>query len=248
MMENLLKPQNKIKNKNINENIKKLLNNVNEACIKANKNFEDIIIIGVTKTVEPVYINEAIKCGIKHIGENKVQEFLEKKDKLNLENIKTHFIGTLQTNKVKKIVGQVDMIQSVDSIKLAKEISRVSTERNLITDILLEINIGKETTKSGIFKEEIIDILGRISILPNIKVKGLMSIPPSCENKMESRKYFSKIFDVFIDMRSQKLDNIDMKYISMGMSDDYFEAILEGANIIRPGTAIFGNRFYKYKV
>jgi pyridoxal phosphate enzyme, YggS family len=240
MMEKLLNSQDK--NNLIKKNIEKIFENVDKTCSKIGKKFEDIIIVGVTKTVDSDSINTAIACGIKHIGENKVQEYLQKKDILNLKNITTHFIGTLQTNKVKKIVGQVDMIQSVNSIKLADEISKTSLALDITTNVLLEVNIGKEQSKSGLFKEELMLVLNSISQMKNIKVKGLMTIPPFCESKFESRKYFNRIFDIFVDITDQKLDNIDMQYLSMGMSADYNEAILEGANIIRPGTAIFGSR------
>ena len=153
-------------------------------------------------------------------------------------------IGHLQTNKVRQIVGKVDMIESVDSIKLAKEISDQSLKRNLSTDILVEVNIGGEESKSGISPENLEDLLYHIAKLPAIKVQGLMTIPPICENKQKICRYFENMRKLFIDISSKKIDNINMNVLSMGMSDDYMEAIREGATMVRIGSALFGARNY----
>lgn len=216
-----------------------------EAAMKAGKTRDDITFLSATKTVEPEYINYAISLGLSYIGENKVQELLSKYDEYNLENCSLQFIGHLQSNKVKQIVGKVDLIQSIDSIKLAKEVSKCSLKNNITSDILVEVNIGKEENKSGVMPEMLEELVEEISILPAVNVKGLMTIPPICEKNDEIRRYFEKMNRLFLDISSKKLDNISMDILSMGMSRDYYEAILEGANMVRIGSALFGNRIYK---
>ncbi|MDD6708879.1 MAG: YggS family pyridoxal phosphate-dependent enzyme [Ruminococcus sp.] len=216
-----------------------------EAAMKAGKTRDDITFLSATKTVEPEYINYAISLGLSYIGENKVQELLSKYDEYNLENCSLQFIGHLQSNKVKQIVGKVDLIQSIDSIKLAKEVSKCSLKNNITSDILVEVNIGKEENKSGVMPEMLEELVEEISILPAVNVKGLMTIPPICEKNDEIRRYFEKMNRLFLDISSKKLDNVSMDILSMGMSSDYYEAILEGANMVRIGSALFGNRIYK---
>lgn len=216
-----------------------------EAAMKAGKTREDITFLSATKTVEPDYINYAISLGLSYIGENKVQELLSKYDQYNLENCSLQFIGHLQSNKVRQIVGKVDLIQSIDSMKLAKEVSKCSLKNNITSDILVEVNIGKEENKSGVMPEMLEELVEEISTLPAVNVKGLMTIPPICEKKDEIRRYFEKMNRLFLDISSKKLDNVSMDILSMGMSSDYYEAILEGANMVRIGSALFGNRIYK---
>lgn len=216
-----------------------------EAAMKAGKTRDDITFLSATKTVEPEYINYAISLGLSYIGENKVQELLSKYDEYNLENCSLQFIGHLQSNKVKQIVGKVDLIQSIDSIKLAKEVSKCSLKNNITSDILVEVNIGKEKNKSGVMPEMLEELVEEISTLPAVNVKGLMTIPPICEKNDEIRRYFEKMNRLFLDISSKKLDNVSMDILSMGMSSDYYEAILEGANMVRIGSALFGNRIYK---
>lgn len=216
-----------------------------EAAMKAGKTREDITFLSATKTVEPEYINYAISLGLSYIGENKVQELLSKYDQYNLENCSLQFIGHLQSNKVRQIVGKVDLIQSIDSMKLAKEVSKCSLKNNITSDILVEVNIGKEENKSGVMPEMLEELVEEISTLPAVNVKGLMTIPPICEKKDEIRRYFEKMNRLFLDISSKKLDNVSMDILSMGMSSDYYEAILEGANMVRIGSALFGNRIYK---
>lgn len=216
-----------------------------EAAIKAGKTRDDITFLSATKTVEPEYINYAISLGLSYIGENKVQELLSKYDQYNLENCSLQFIGHLQSNKVRQIVGKVDLIQSIDSMKLAKEVSKCSLKNNITSDILVEVNIGKEENKSGVMPEMLEELVEEISTLPAVNVKGLMTIPPICEKKDEIRRYFEKMNRLFLDISSKKLDNVSMDILSMGMSSDYYEAILEGANMVRIGSALFGNRIYK---
>lgn len=216
-----------------------------EAAMKAGKTRDDITFLSATKTVEPEYINYAISLGLSYIGENKVQELLSKYDQNNLENCSLQFIGHLQSNKVRQIVGKVDLIQSIDSMKLAKEVSKCSLKNNITSDILVEVNIGKEENKSGVMPEMLEELVEEISTLPAVNVKGLMTIPPICEKKDEIRRYFEKMNRLFLDISSKKLDNVSMDILSMGMSSDYYEAILEGANMVRIGSALFGNRIYK---
>lgn len=216
-----------------------------EAAMKAGKTRDDITFLSATKTVEPEYINYAISLGLSYIGENKVQELLSKYDEYNLEDCSLQFIGHLQSNKVKQIVGKVDLIQSIDSIKLAKEVSKCSLKNNITSDILVEVNIGKEENKSGVMPEMLEELVEEISTLPAVNVKGLMTIPPICEKNDEIRRYFEKMNRLFLDISSKKLDNVSMDILSMGMSSDYYEAILEGANMVRIGSALFGNRIYK---
>ena len=216
-----------------------------EAAMKAGKTRDDISFFSATQNVEPEYISYAISLGLSYIGENKVQELLSKYDQYNLENCSLQFIGHLQSNKVRQIVGKVDLIQSIDSMKLAKEVSKCSLKNNITSDILVEVNIGKEENKSGVMPEMLEELVEEISTLPAVNVKGLMTIPPICEKKDEIRRYFEKMNRLFLDISSKKLDNVSMDILSMGMSSDYYEAILEGANMVRIGSALFGNRIYK---
>ena len=223
----------------------KLINErIAEAAQKVGKSREDITFLAATKTVEPEVINHAISLGLDHIGENKVQELLSKYDSYNLENCSLQFIGHLQTNKVRQIVDKVDLIQSVDSVKLANEIAKQSLKLNKTTDILVEVNIGREENKSGVYPENLEELLCEISEIEGISVKGLMTIPPICDNKHKISKYFNNMHNIFIDISQKKLDNISMTILSMGMSADYYEAILEGANMVRIGSSLFGARDY----
>ncbi len=218
--------------------------NIDEACARAGRARDDVRLLAVTKTVDADRINQAIALGVKQIGENRVQEFLGKKDALHLTDVQTHLIGHLQTNKVRQIVGQVDMIQSVDSERLAQAISRVSVERGIVTPILVEVNIGGEEAKSGVAPDRLEELLEKIHAFEGIKVRGLMTVPPILTKESEKRVIFSKMYQLFVDNRAKKLDNIDMLELSMGMSGDYVEAILEGSTIVRVGSAIFGARHY----
>lgn len=229
----------------IEYNYKYINERISEAAEKVGKSRKDITFLSATKTVEPQYINYVISLGLDHIGENKVQELLSKYEEYNLDNCSLQFIGHLQSNKVRQIVGKVDLIQSVDSLKLAKEISRVSQNKELTTDILIEVNIGKEENKSGIMPEMLEELIYQVRELPSINIKGLMTIPPICDNSDKIRRYFYDMNKMFLDISSKKLDNVSMDILSMGMSSDYYEAILEGANMVRIGSALFGKRIYK---
>lgn len=228
----------------VEDNYKAIRDKVYNTAVKAGRNPQDVRLMAVTKTVESVYINKAIDLGASLIGENRVQEYLGKKDELHLDGVEKHLIGHLQTNKVKQIVGEVDMIESVDSFKLAKEISRVSVAKGVVSNVLVEVNVGKEESKSGIFAEQLEELLYEISELPSVKVKGLMTIPPICESESEVSQYFASMYQSFIDIRDKKIDNIEMNILSMGMSGDFEAAVANGSNIVRVGSAIFGARKY----
>ncbi len=228
----------------VGDNYKAIKTRVEEAVVKAGRNPGDVRLMAVTKTVESVYINRVLDLGADLIGENRVQEYLGKKDELHLDGVEKHLIGHLQTNKVKQIVGEVDMIESVDSIKLAKEISKVSSNKGIVTDVLVEVNVGREESKSGVYMEQLEQLLAEIAQMDGIKVRGLMTIPPICDSEKEVSEYFSAMYQSFIDIRDKKLDNINMDILSMGMSGDFEAAVANGSNIVRVGSAIFGERKY----
>lgn len=228
----------------IEENYKFIKNNIAESAIKSGRNPEDIRFMGVTKTVDSLYINHAIELGVDLIGENRVQEYLGKRGELTLDGVEKHLIGHLQTNKVRQIVGEVDMIDGVDSVKIAQEIGKVSLKKGIVSEILLEINIGQEDSKFGFDSSQITETVHEISEIDGIHINGLMTIPPICENESEIRKFFMNMYAIFLDIKAKKSDNVNMDILSMGMSGDYTEAILEGANMVRVGSSLFGKRVY----
>ena len=229
----------------IDENLKYIAEEIAEAALKSGRKSEDISLMAVTKTVESKFINYAVDKGIGLIGENKVQEFLMKEPELNLSKCKAHMIGHLQSNKVKKIVGKVDTIQSVDSVAIAREIGKRSVEAGVNTKILLEVNVGNEESKFGFSPDEVFERACEISEINGIVIDGLMCVAPICEKDAEIRRIFSNMRRLFIDIEGKKRDNINMNVLSMGMSGDYKNAILEGANLVRIGSAIFGSRIYR---
>lgn len=224
------------------ENLQRIEETIHDACAQSARKREDVTLLAVTKTVPSERINAAIQLGIGQIGENRVQEFMQKRDSLLLDKAAVHLIGHLQTNKVRRIVGNVQMIESVDSLRLATAISRCSEECGIITPVLVEVNIGGEVAKSGVAPDALEELLGNMHELKGLHVCGLMTIPPIFEKECEKRQVFSKMYQLFIDIRDKKLDNIDMQVLSMGMSGDYREAILEGATLVRIGSALFGER------
>lgn len=224
------------------ENYKLITQNIARAAEKSGRKYKDITLLAATKTVDIEVINHAINSGIQFVGENRVQEFLAKyKDFLPVNK---HFIGHLQTNKVKDIIDKVSLIHSVDSYRLAEEISKQAKKIGIIIDILLEINIGQESSKSGFYYDEALTAVEKIACLGGVRIKGLMAIPPICENSEQNRHYFAKMKKLFIDIGNKKIDNSSMEILSMGMSDDYAVAIEEGATMVRLGTALFGRRNY----
>ena len=208
---------------------------------KSGRKDGEVILLAATKTVAPEIINEAINLGITHIGENRVQEFLSKNDAIT-KNVTRHFIGHLQTNKVKDIVGKVSMIESVHSLKLAREIGKCSEKLGTITDVLIEINIGGEESKSGFSPDEIDAAIDEMSAISGIRIRGLMCIPPICEKSEQVREYFNTMSKLFVDIGLKKRDNVTMEFLSMGMSSDFEDAIECGSNLVRVGTALFGKR------
>ncbi len=211
--------------------------------IDGGKTAPDVTLMLATKTVDTERIAYAVnECGIKAIGENRVQELLDKYEDVKDLPCELHFIGTLQTNKVKYIVGKVDLIHSVDSEKLAKEIDVRASKLGIVQDILVEINCGKEENKSGIMPEDVYEFLEKISTYSNIRIIGVMTMAPKCENKSDYHNYFSQIYKLFIDICEKKLDNINKPILSMGMSDSYLQAVQNGSNMVRVGSAVFGKR------
>lgn len=224
------------------ENYKEITENIARAAEKSGRKPQEITLLAATKTVDVDVINHAIVSGISYIGENRVQEFLSKYQ--DYAPVNKHFIGHLQTNKVKDIIDKVSLIHSVDSYHLAEEISKQAVKRGITVDILLEINVGDEQSKSGFSYDCAIASAEEIAKLDGVKIKGLMAIPPICENSEQNRPYFAKMKKLFIDIDNKKIDNSSMDILSMGMSDDYTVAIEEGANMVRLGTALFGRRNY----
>lgn len=223
----------------IDENIKKIMFNVQEAKAKYRSPDDEIKIMAVTKTVAPEAVNRAVSAGITLLGENRVQEYLGKKDFYN-PKAEVHFIGHLQTNKVKYIIKDIPLIHSVSSFKLAEEINRCAAKINKVQDVLAEVNIGREESKSGIMPEDTEEVLRKMSELKNIRVKGLMTIPPDTQ----SEEFLYKMHSLYIDISEKNIDNISMDILSMGMSGDYVAAVKYGSNILRIGSAMFGARIY----
>lgn len=218
------------------ENYKEICYNIENAKIKYGT---DVRLMAVTKTVSPEKINFAVSQGITLLGENRVQEFMTKKDAYD-SRAEVHFIGHLQSNKVKYIINDVKLIQSVDSLKLANEIDKLAEKYNKVMEILIEINIGDEASKSGISKDNLVDFVYRIAELKNIKINGLMAIPPIGSGE----KVFAEMNELFMDIKSKNIDNVSMNVLSMGMSGDYELALKHGSNLIRIGTRLFGARKY----
>lgn len=225
-----------------NENYKYIQENIAQAALAAGKNAQEITLLAATKTVPAEMINHAIHCGITTIGENRVQEFLDKYESLRTDLCDCQFIGRLQSNKVKYIIDKVSLVQSLDSLRLAKEISRLAEKHGKTMGVLVEVNIGREKSKGGILPEALAEFIDEIRLLPGIAVKGLMAIPPICENSVELLGYFSKMREYYVDITTKKIDNVTMQYLSMGMSEDYAAAITQGANMVRIGSALFGKR------
>lgn len=232
----------KLSAKEFDQNYKAVMEKFNSALESVGKTSNDVILLAATKTVDVDTINYAISKGITHVGENKVQELLSKHNSLNPVN--EHFIGHLQTNKVKDVIDRVSLIQSVDSIKLAREISKQAQKRGIVMDILLEVNIGKEESKWGFLPKDIFSAVKEISTFTNLRICGLMTIPPICEDTEAQSKFFREMYNLYVDIRDQKIDNTNISILSMGMSDDFDLAIKEGANLVRVGTALFGKRNY----
>lgn len=221
----------------VSENLKRVQYNIAEAKAKYRNENDDVRLMAVTKTVPYEIVNSVIEQGVDLLGENRVQEYLDKKDHYD-KNAEVHFIGHLQTNKVKYIVDSVKCIHSVDSLKLAAEIEKLAEKNGIVMNVLIEVNIGGEESKSGISTDMLDELVYGISEMKNIKLCGLMTIPPVGNSEF----YFEKMQRIFEDLKAKKVDNVSIDILSMGMSADYVEAIKYGSNIVRVGSAIFGAR------
>ena len=230
----------------IRDNVKQIQDNIAAAAIRAGRDPEEIALCAATKMNDASRVREAIAGGIKVCGENRAQELLEKYEQGAYEGAALHFIGHLQKNKVRQLVGKAELICSVDSYELAAEINKRAAALGIIQDILIEITIGAEEAKSGIAPEELDDLLEKITEFSSVRVLGLMAIPPICAVPEENRIYFRRMKQLFVDIGRKKYDNnnVCMKILSMGMSADYEVAVEEGSNLVRVGTAIFGARNY----
>ncbi|MEG2044626.1 MAG: YggS family pyridoxal phosphate-dependent enzyme [Clostridia bacterium] len=223
------------------ENLKQIYNKVEKAAIKSGRTVSDIKILAATKTQDAKTVNRAIELGITCIGENRVQDFLSKYDDIN-KNIEIHFIGSLQKNKIRYIIDKVNLIESVNSYSLAYEINKYAAKIGKIMDILIEINISEEESKAGMMPSDVYDEILKISALKNVKIQGLMAIIQKNSEITKKIEDFQKMYRFFVDIKAKKIDNVSMRYLSLGMSEDYELAIENGANLIRLGTCIFGKR------
>jgi len=228
----------------IRDNMKDVQQKIAQACEKANRSTSEVTLIAVSKTKPVSMLQEAYDAGARDFGENKVQELVDKIPQLP-KDIRWHMIGHLQRNKVKYIVDKVYLIHSVDSVRLAEEISKEALKKQVEVNILVEVNIAGEESKFGTGEQEAIALVEEIAKLPGIKIKGLMTIAPFVENSEENRKYFSKLKQLSVDIMQKNIDNVSMNILSMGMTGDYMVAVEEGATYVRVGTGIFGERNYK---
>lgn len=227
----------------IQENLAIVEEHILSACAGSGRNRDDVTLIAVSKTKPLEMLLEAYDLGCRDFGENKVQELVEKYEQMP-KDIRWHMIGHLQRNKVKYIVDKVYLIHSVDSLRLAEEISKEAVKKNVNVSILVEVNVADEKSKFGITVEETISLVEAIAQLPNIVIKGLMTIAPYVENSEENRLYFAKLKQIYVDIIHKNIDNVFMEELSMGMTGDYEVAIEEGATLVRVGTGIFGERQY----
>jgi pyridoxal phosphate enzyme (YggS family) len=218
---------------------------IEAACKKVGRNPNDITLIAVSKTVESPKVREAVAAGVDNLGENRVQELVKKYEDLKDIDIKWHMIGHLQKNKVKYIIDKTVLIHSVESLSLAEEIDKRAKKAGIVANVLIELNIGEEESKFGIKEENVYDFVKSMEEFENIKVSGLMTVAPFCENPEDVRWVFKKMKDIYDKISAMNLKNAEMKYLSMGMTNDFEIAIEEGSNMIRIGTAIFGARKYK---
>ena len=228
----------------IAENVAAIRARMNEAAIAAGRDPSSILLCAATKMNDSENVRQAIAAGVDCCGENRVQELTQKLSENAYAGSHIHFIGHLQTNKVKQVVGKAELIQSVDSLRLLEAIQKEAASQCICQDILLEVNIGREESKSGFLKEELAEILEQIGSFPNIRVRGLMAIPPICQDSTKNRDFFQEMYNLSVDITAKKYDNVCVDILSMGMSDDYATAIACGSTMIRVGTAIFGKRLY----
>ena len=229
----------------IRENIITVQENIRRACEKSGRAVEEVTLIAVSKTKPLSMIEEAYAAGMREFGENKPQEMRDKA-KLFTEPVNWHMIGTLQSNKIKYVVGTACMIHSVDSMALAAAIEKEAAKKELVMDVLLEVNMAEEESKHGFSAEEIVAAVTETAQMPHLRLRGLMTVAPYTENAEENRIYFRKMKDLLVDINAKNIDNVSMDCLSMGMSSDYEVAIEEGATMVRIGTGIFGERDYSH--
>lgn len=227
----------------LKENYDKVAENIAAACRNSGRDVKDVTLIAVSKTKPVSMLQEIYDHGCRNFGENKVQELAEKYE-IMPKDIKWHMIGHLQRNKVKYIVDKVCLIHSVDSLRLAEEISKEALKKNVEVDILIEVNVAMEESKYGVAPSEAPSLAAQIALLPGIHVKGLMTIAPYVENSEENRQYFAQLKQLSVDISAKNIDNVTMDILSMGMTGDYEVAVSEGASLVRVGTGIFGERHY----
>ncbi len=228
------------------ENYLEVLDKVSSGLDKAGRDRSECTLVAVSKTKPLELLKQAYEAGCRDFGENYVQELVDKIPQMP-EDIRWHMIGHLQTNKVKYLIGKTYLIHSVDTVKLAREIGKQSEKAGIVTDILLEVNVAKEESKFGFTEDNILESVKEISSIPGVRIKGLMTSAPICENPEENRIYFQKLKQLSIDIKKQNIDNVYMGFLSMGMSGDYEVALDEGSTFVRVGTAIFGERDYSKK-
>lgn len=228
----------------IEENVRRIRQEIAQAALEVGRNSADIRLCAATKMNDAQAVRRAIQAGVDCCGENRVQELAAKQAENAYAGVPVHFIGHLQTNKVRQVVGQVDLIQSVDSARLLQAINNEAQRRGIVQNVLLEVNIGGESSKSGFLADEILPFMENIAQYPNVCVMGLMAIPPISQKKGDNVKFFQKISDLCVDIRGKKYDNVKVDCLSMGMSGDFADAIACGSTMVRIGTAIFGARNY----
>ena len=228
----------------IAENVAALRARMEAAALAAGRDPAEILLCAATKMNDAERVREAVAAGVDCCGENRVQELVQKQPLGAYEGKPVHFIGHLQTNKVNKVVGKVDLIQSVDRLELLEAVNRTALRLGVKQNILFEVNIGAEPQKGGFSPEEALELAGKLGDYPGVFLRGLMAIPPVSEKKGDNCKYFEKMRNLYIDIAGKKYDNVSMVCLSMGMSDDFEDAIAEGSTMIRVGTAIFGARNY----
>ena len=229
-------------NVNIAENVKIVRNAIGEAAVSTGRTPDDIKLVAVTKTRSVDLVRQAVAAGVDAIGENRVQEMLEKQTHGAYEGAPLHFIGHLQSNKVSKVVGVCDLIESVSSKALVELIGKKAVSMGIKQNVLIEVNVGREPQKSGVLPEQIEEILALVSQTKGINVLGLMAIPPVSAENERNCYYFETMFKLFVDMSAKKYDNVSVRLLSMGMSDSYIDAIRAGSNMVRIGSAVFGER------
>ncbi len=225
----------------VSEQYLRVRDRIAAACARSGRDASDVTLVAVSKTKPAEMVKEAYDAGARDFGENKVQEILEKAPVLP-PDIRWHMIGHLQTNKVRQVVGKTCLIHSVDSVRLAREIEKESAKRDLVTPVLLEVNVAREESKFGFFTEEVDAAVTEIAAFPHVHVTGLMTIAPYVEEPEENRHIFRKLYQLFIDIKRKNVDNTTMSVLSMGMTGDFEVAVEEGATIVRVGTGIFGER------